>query len=143
MTEMGQRDADLMQEARLELDLDERRLREDTNRCHALARGATFRSPHDGDACGTMLSDGEREIHATGLLEATRDECQVGLPHAMIREGATQPPPLLVVRREEQGARRLDIETMDHARAQPPLPNAQHPGPPRDHGVQHGIVLIG
>ena len=91
MSEMRDRRADLVEEARLEGDLDEGRLREDTNRRDVHAAAPT--GFPDRDARGVMARDRQRQLDGSRALDAPRHDREVALLDAVIAEGAAQPLP--------------------------------------------------
>jgi len=89
-----------------------------------------------------MLCHGQRNFDSLAGFETTLDEREIGLPNPMLTERATQSLPELLVRREGERTRRLDIESMNHTRAQSAFAHPEDLGMSRDDGVQHGVVLI-
>jgi hypothetical protein len=140
MTEMGEARADLVEEARLELDLDEGRRGEGADRRHVHATAPTGLA--DLDAGRMMAHDGEGQLDGTRALDATLDEGEIALLDAVIGEGPSQSAPDVVVEGEEQRAGRVDVEAMDDARAQTALADADDLGMSGDDGVQDRVALI-
>ena len=139
MSEVGERHANLMQEAGHRPNLDSCRTGQGLDRPPCERDGpATGGNPDPGRAALRHL---ELEVELAFALESPEHDRLVQLLHFMLAESATQPLPARGFRREEQHTRSVDIETMDDTAAQPALADADDLRMTRHYGPERGAAL--
>jgi len=139
MAGMGKGRTDLVQETGLEGDLYKGRLVERLERPPGELRAAN--APvharvldfHDAHTGGPVARNHESTLERSRTHEFTPHEGAVALLHAVRGEGSPQPLEGGFFRREKNSPGGLHIEAVDHAAAQPALPDAGDLGMTRRH----------
>ena len=129
-----------MQKAGLESNLDERRIGEGFDRCHALS--TRMAALCHFDMGGMMALDRERQIDVTRFLESPGDESKIDFLDAMFAERTAQAFPERLARCKDECTRRIDIEPMHDTRPKTALSDSDHLFTARDDRIQDGVVLI-
>ena len=144
--EMGERRADLVQEAGARAHLEQRRRVEHLERAvRELADARPARAlvqSRDAHARGPVARGHERQLGAARVLDAPEHERAVDLLDPVFGERTAQPLPGRLERRDQQRARSVDVEPVHHAAAQTALADPVHFGVSRDHRVQDGSGLV-
>jgi hypothetical protein len=140
MSEMGHRCSDLMEKASFESNLDQTRSRETLDRRHLLSAWATGR--RDLDMGRLMTRDRKRQVDAASSFKVPRDQGKIDFLDSMLSERAAETLPMQLVLREKERPRRIDIETMDHSRTQPPFADPHYFFVTPNDRIQDGVLLI-
>ena len=89
-----------------------------------------------------MASCDQRQLHASIVIQPTPNHGSVDLLDTALAEPLAQSLPSVFSGREENDPRSVDVESMNHPAAKPPLTDALHPRVAGAERVQEGACLL-
>lgn len=142
MAEVGEGDADLVEEAGAQFDFEQCGVIEDFEWAISQAAQSAF-AAGDADLGGAVLGDFEGQRDAVAGVDLTGDQGVIDFSRAVFAEVFAEALPDGWVKGEQERAGRADVEAVDDAAAQAGLADADDFGIASDDGVEHRVVLIG
>ncbi len=147
-TEVGQRDANLVEKAGLGPNLDERHAAKDfecaptQHTDMSTARPFEFRFGDHAHPRGPVTGRDQADLETALSFERTDHKRAIRLLNEMLPEGSAQALPGVFFCRKEQHTRRIDVEPVDDSTSQASFAHAVDFGKSSDQRIQHGVGLI-